>query len=110
MRNRFKMLCRASLGLTLLGCMATLPAFAADHEEKSGETAMPATEHQSENVRNVPESADDMNTGEQMPTSEDMPATKAQKEGMKEQDKMSQDPGMSESGSGDSMSGAEAEQ
>lgn len=110
MHNRFNLLCSVSLGLALFGCMVALPAFAAQHEETSGDTSMPVTEHQAEQMRNVPDSADGMKTGEQMPQSEDMPATKAQKEAMKEQGKMSQDPGMSESGSGDSMSGEEAEQ
>ncbi|MES1933940.1 hypothetical protein T35B1_15106 [Salinisphaera shabanensis T35B1] len=83
-------LVRAGLGLTLMGCALALPAFAAE-QSSADDTAMPATEHQAESMRNVPDQAEGTRTGEQVPQTSDMPATKAQKEELKESGQMSHD-------------------
>ena len=99
MRNRFNLWLGAGFGMALLGCAFALPAVAADDDEKAADTTMPTTEHQAEQMRNVPDGAEGTSTGEQVPQSDGMPATKAQTEELKESDKMSRDKDMKASDS-----------
>lgn len=90
MSNPTHMLARAGLGVVLMGCAFALPAWAAD-QGRANDTTMPATEHQAESMRSVPDEAAGTRTGEQVPQAGEMPATKAQKEELKEDDHMSHD-------------------
>ena len=90
MSNPIHTLARVGLGVVLMGCAFALPALAAE-QSTTQDTTMPATEHQAESMRGVPDGAAGTRTGEPMPQAGGMPATKAQKEELKENDHMSHD-------------------
>lgn len=81
----------------LLALVMAVPAIAADQTKQSDDTTMPATEHQSESMKNVPDDADSRDTQEAGETTDGMPTTDSQQEHLQESDDMSDEDSESKS-------------
>ena len=90
-------LLNGALASGLLALAMAVPAIAADQAKQGDDTTMPATEHQSESLENVPDDADSRDTQESGETTGDMPTTESQQEHLEEKDNMSSDDGESDS-------------
>ena len=90
-------LLNGALASGLLALAMAVPAIAADQAKQGDDTTMPATEHQSESLENVPDDADSRDTQETGETTGGMPTTQSQQEHLEERDNMSSDDGKSNS-------------